>query len=39
VVVPAMDHRVYLVFLALLAGLLLFPTGLRRLYRLYGGTP
>jgi VWFA-related protein len=37
VVVPIMDHRVYLVFLAVLAGLLLAPAGLRRLYRLYGG--
>jgi VWFA-related protein len=37
VVVPLMDHRVYLVFLALLGGLLVAPAGLRRLYRLYGG--
>jgi VWFA-related protein len=37
VVVPEMDYRVYLVLLALLAGLLAAPAGLRRLHRHYGG--
>jgi hypothetical protein len=37
VVVPEMDYRVYLVLLALLAGLLLAPAGVRRLYRSFGG--
>ncbi len=33
VVVPEMDYKVYLVLLAVLAGLLVFPAGLRRLSR------
>jgi VWFA-related protein len=37
VVVPEMDPRVYLVLLAALAGLLVVPSGVRRLYRFYGG--
>jgi len=37
VVVPELSSRVYLGFLALLAGLLVLPAGLRRLYRFYGG--
>ena len=38
VVVPEMDYRIYLVMLACLGALLLAPVGVRRLYRLYGGT-
>jgi VWFA-related protein len=38
VVVPEMDHRVYLVLLLALGGLLALPAGVRHLYRLYGGT-
>jgi hypothetical protein len=38
VVVPEMDHRVYLGLLALLGGLLALPQAVRRLYRSYGGT-
>src|SRR5262249_7555394 len=38
VVVPEMDHRVYLLLLAALTGLLVVPSGIRRLYKLYGGT-
>jgi VWFA-related protein len=37
VVVPEMDHAVYLGFLAVLALLLALPAGLRGLYRFYGG--
>jgi VWFA-related protein len=37
VVVPEMDHRVYLAFLALLGGLLLIPAGLRHLHRVSAG--
>ena len=33
VIVPEMDHRVYLVLLAVLAALLAAPAGLRRLFR------
>lgn len=33
VVVPDMDHRVYLVLLTVLGGLLLFPAALKRVYR------
>jgi VWFA-related protein len=36
VVFPEMDYRVYLVLLALLAGLLLAPAGVRRLYKTHG---
>jgi VWFA-related protein len=38
VVVPDFDPPVYAVFLAILGGLLALPTGMRRLYRFYGGT-
>jgi Mg-chelatase subunit ChlD len=38
VVVPELSSRVYLGFLALVGLLLGVPTGLRRLYRFYGGT-
>jgi Ca-activated chloride channel family protein len=38
VVVPEMDHRVYLLLLLALTGLLVVPSGIRRLYKLYGGT-
>jgi VWFA-related protein len=38
VVVPDLDTPVYVAFLAVLGGLLAVPTGLRRLYRFYGGT-
>jgi VWFA-related protein len=38
VVAAEMDHRVYLVLLAVLGVLLLAPAGVRRLYRFYGGT-
>ena len=37
VIVPEMDQQVYLVFLALLGALLAVPSGVRRLYRFYGG--
>jgi VWFA-related protein len=37
VVAPGMDPGVYLVLLALVGGLLLAPSGVRRLYRFYGG--
>jgi Mg-chelatase subunit ChlD len=37
VVVPEMEYRIYLVLLVLVCGLLLFPAGVRRLHRLYGG--
>ena len=37
VIVPEMDHRVYLVLLAGLGLLLAAPAGLRRLYRTRGG--
>ncbi len=37
VVVPEMDHRVYLMLLAVLAALLAAPAGLRRLFRSNGG--
>jgi VWFA-related protein len=37
VVVPEMDHRVYLVMLAGLALLLAAPAGVRRVYKLFGG--
>ena len=33
VIVPEMDHRVYLVLLAVLAALLAAPAGFRRLFR------
>jgi len=36
-VVPKMEQGVYLVLLALLTVLLVFPAGIRRLYRFYGG--
>lgn len=38
VIVPQMSHGVYLLFLAVLGGLLLVPSAIRRLYRAYGGT-
>jgi VWFA-related protein len=38
VVVAEMDYRIYLIFLGALGGLLLVPSGIRNLYRLYGGT-
>jgi hypothetical protein len=38
VVVPEMDARVYLALLGFLGVLLAVPTGVRRLYRFYGGT-
>jgi VWFA-related protein len=38
VVVPEMDHRVYLALLVGLVSLLALPSGIRRLYRFYGGT-
>jgi VWFA-related protein len=38
VAVPQADAMVYLAFLALLGVLLAVPAGLRRLYRVYGGT-
>jgi VWFA-related protein len=38
VVVPEMDYRIYLVLLVLLSIFLLTPRGVRRLYRLYGGS-
>jgi len=37
VIVPEMDQQVYLVILALLGALLAVPSGVRRLYRFYGG--
>jgi VWFA-related protein len=37
VVVPEMDPRVYLILLGLLSCLLVAPSGVRRLYRFYGG--
>jgi VWFA-related protein len=37
VVVPKMDHMVYLGLLGLLAGLLVAPAAVRRLYKAYGG--
>jgi hypothetical protein len=37
VVVPDLDYKVYLLLLVVLGGLLLFPAGLRRLYRSTGG--
>jgi VWFA-related protein len=37
VVSPEMDYRIYLVLLALLAGLLLAPAGVRRLHKAFGG--
>jgi VWFA-related protein len=37
VAVPEMDNAVYLILLAVLAVLLALPTGLRGLYRIYGG--
>ncbi len=37
VIVPQMDHRVYLLLLAVLAALLAAPAGLRRLYKRFGG--
>ena len=37
VVVPELSTRVYLGFLAALGALLALPTGLRKLYRFYGG--
>jgi VWFA-related protein len=37
VVVPELDHRVYLILLAGLGLLLAAPAGVRRLYKLYGG--
>ncbi len=37
VIVPEMDHRVYLILLAVLAALLAAPAGLRRLFRSNGG--
>ena len=37
VIVPEMDHRVYLVLLAVLAALLAAPAGFRRLFRTNGG--
>jgi VWFA-related protein len=37
-IVPELDQRVYLGFLVFLGCLLSLPAGLRRLYRLYGGT-
>jgi VWFA-related protein len=38
VVVPELDHRVYLVLLGGLGLLLAAPAGVRRLYKLYGGS-
>jgi VWFA-related protein len=38
VVVPEMDHRVYLVLLSVIAGLLLLPAGLRSLFRSRGAS-
>src|SRR5262249_47420236 len=38
VVVPEMNASVYLVLLAVLGALLALPSGVRRLYRFYGGT-
>jgi len=37
VIVPEMDHRVYLILLAVLVALLAAPAGLRRLFRANGG--
>jgi VWFA-related protein len=39
VVVPDMDHRVYLGLLTLLGLLVVVPVGIRRLHRFYGGSP